>query len=261
MTKELHDLLETNKILFNLSKIKYQVQETEEYSYAACRIVLDFRQRYKILRCIVPKLFLKAKNININITLSMNSLIRENILDLKDGLYRLFLAILEKEKLIQKIKSEDLLLKFSLMDIRETFASNLTINLKLEFDIPIKFKDIENTHNVELREKALRKFGYERYIEEGFKKELIVSVRTHNQTYEAIFDSLAKLDYFHHIVKKTQEECIITLNSGVAFLKVIDSSTGKIYFLKIPPGMMDIQEAKAWTFGLNKDEYKPIVEA
>jgi hypothetical protein len=43
-------------------------------------------------------------------------------------------------------------------------------------------------------------------------------------------------------------------------VKVIDSTTGQVYLIRVPPDMKTVQEAIAWTFNLQPEEYHPIKE-
>lgn len=44
------------------------------------------------------------------------------------------------------------------------------------------------------------------------------------------------------------------------YIKVKDSSTDRIYLLGIPANITDCKTALAWTFGLRKEQYNPLVE-
>jgi hypothetical protein len=45
------------------------------------------------------------------------------------------------------------------------------------------------------------------------------------------------------------------------YLLVADPSTGRDYYLRVPPTVQTAEEAAAWTFGLNADEYDPAQES
>jgi uncharacterized protein DUF6745 len=45
------------------------------------------------------------------------------------------------------------------------------------------------------------------------------------------------------------------------YAHVKDSSTDREYYLRVPPSIKRADEAIAWTFGLNEEEYQPIKEA
>jgi hypothetical protein len=46
----------------------------------------------------------------------------------------------------------------------------------------------------------------------------------------------------------------------IYFAKVVCPSTGRNYFLCVPPGMKTVEEAVAWTFGKRASEYRPSIE-
>jgi len=189
------------------------------------------------------------------------------------------LGILNKRNLAE-ILSEDMSLFSNFLDIRlilgeslslgrdsiisrgfktylERYLQDIETKIKLEMDYPITFGDIEGTENLELREQALRKFGYGNYIREGFEMNKIQYIILGDATFQYPPDFYGSIPrgYFND-----REDKIIILTDGIAFLQVKDSSTGKRYFLKVPPDMCSVQEAKAWTFGLEKDEYDPTIE-
>lgn len=162
----------------------------------------------------------------------------------------------------------------------ERYTQDLETKIKLEMDYPITFGDIEGTKNLELREQALRKFGYKNYIEEGFKKGKIRGIRYDDDVDVSPFPSA--IDHYtiynhnarqlpHQNIKisrpsyRDKHEKLIYFwkNNGIivpAFLQVKDSSSEKVYFIRVPPSMSSVQEAKAWTFGLEKKEYDPEIE-
>ena len=43
-------------------------------------------------------------------------------------------------------------------------------------------------------------------------------------------------------------------------VRVTDPSTGRMYFLRIPPQINNVQEAISWTFNMKPNEYNPIAE-
>ncbi|HET8846324.1 MAG TPA: hypothetical protein VFN35_32985 [Ktedonobacteraceae bacterium] len=44
------------------------------------------------------------------------------------------------------------------------------------------------------------------------------------------------------------------------YVQVSDNSTGRIYYLRVPPSLTHANEAVAWTFGLSEQEYQPEQE-
>ncbi|HEY7414396.1 MAG TPA: hypothetical protein VH593_04330 [Ktedonobacteraceae bacterium] len=45
------------------------------------------------------------------------------------------------------------------------------------------------------------------------------------------------------------------------FVRVRDTSTERVYYLRVPPTFDQADEALAWTFGLERQDYQPIQEA
>jgi len=138
-------------------------------------------------------------------------------------------------------------------------APDIEIRLKLRMNYPIAFEDIEEARNVEIRERALRKFGYENYVKEGFKRGKINYIIIGDKIFQyhnpnSNFNKIPE-GYFNN-----RDDKIIFLSDDITFLQVKDPSSGKIYFLKVPPDMHSVKEAKAWTFGLKKEEYNPEIE-
>jgi len=141
----------------------------------------------------------------------------------------------------------------------ERYLQDIETKIKLEMGYPLTFEDVEETENLELRERVLQKFGYEHYIREGFEKGKINYVIIGDK----IFQYHNPGSNFYKIPEgyfKNRDDKIIFLTEDIAFLQVKDPSSGKIYFLKVPPDMRSVQEAKAWTFGLEKEEYNPEIE-
>lgn len=52
----------------------------------------------------------------------------------------------------------------------------------------------------------------------------------------------------------------ILAKEHLQFAEVTCPSTGRIYFLSVPPDITNVWEAVAWTFGKTQDEYKPKAE-
>lgn len=46
----------------------------------------------------------------------------------------------------------------------------------------------------------------------------------------------------------------------IYFAKVVCPSTGRNYFLCVPPGMSRVEEAVSWTFGKSPEDYRPSIE-
>nr|MDO8110102.1 hypothetical protein [Candidatus Sigynarchaeota archaeon] len=116
------------------------------------------------------------------------------------------------------------------------------IRLELCFSL-IDFSHIKAQHvmairNVELRTRLWKEFGYERLLKEI--RNTIVDIH-----------GSSELILFHR--DRNSEEMV--------FLKVIDSTSGRPYLLRVPSCMRKCSQAVAWTFNLSEDDYKPMVEA
>ncbi|HKK37968.1 MAG TPA: hypothetical protein VJ949_00955, partial [Cryomorphaceae bacterium] len=46
----------------------------------------------------------------------------------------------------------------------------------------------------------------------------------------------------------------------IYFAKVVCPSTGRNYFLCVPPGLSGVEEAVSWTFGKSPGDYRPSIE-
>jgi len=145
---------------------------------------------------------------------------------------------------------------------------DIETKLKLQIGYPIAFEDIEGAQNMEIREQALRKFGYEDYVKEGFERkkiERIIFSDGEGYVFPPPLSYGGPLWSPLHSPREMRPimdngEKIIFFRSDIAFLQVKDSSINKAYFLKVPPDMRSVEEAKAWTFGLDYGEYNPVIE-
>lgn len=104
----------------------------------------------------------------------------------------------------------------------------------------INFKDVINIADIEIRRLVIEKIGWEKLIEIS-KAKLI-----HKDMYGILYE-----------ISMQDEEAI-------RVVKVIDSSTKRIYCLRVPPDINKAILAVGWTFGYNKNgkmrHYKPKKE-
>jgi len=100
----------------------------------------------------------------------------------------------------------------------------------------LRAKEIMNCRNAEIRRALLERFGYEKFLAE------IKGFTIHSDGNSR----LVKIEW------KNEEP--------IKLVKVKDSSTDRFYVLRVPPNVKTCREAVAWTFGLTKEEYKPIKE-
>lgn len=99
----------------------------------------------------------------------------------------------------------------------------------------LRAKDILKCRNAEIRSRLLQQYGYEKLVKEVQGQ--VVS----NDGESRLIDVMAG-------------------NERLRFVKVRDSTTKKVYVLRVPPFVKNCREAIAWTFGLSVEEYNPIKE-
>lgn len=123
---------------------------------------------------------------------------------------------------------------------RQPIESRLRIEtamrIKLAHNRPITALEIIHCTNQELRSRALRTMDLEKFIAET--KATVVD--RHGE------DKLLRIPTVY--------------GEPIMLVHVKDASTPRRYLLQVPPGMQRVREAVAWTFGLDEDEYKPLVE-
>ena len=97
-------------------------------------------------------------------------------------------------------------------------------------------RDMISCENLEIRQVLLRKYGYEKFVNE------LKGIRVHSDK----FGELIKLNW-----KKKEM---------MKFVKVKDASTDRVYIIRVPPNVKTCKEGVAWTFGLREEEYQPQKE-
>jgi hypothetical protein len=103
-------------------------------------------------------------------------------------------------------------------------------------------KEIEETENVELRRVLINVFGCERYLKES-GAELI-----HEDEFGKLYRKLQELD---------EQIVMVAVKNSTPDL----DGSFKTYYMRVPPEMVTAKEAVAWTFGLDRDDYGPLVES
>jgi len=152
--------------------------------------------------------------------------------------YKPFLVI-PREKMIRLVENRTLIKVFP-YNIRgfvikdedlELISNDTIVSVKLLENLEITIEDILKCSNQELKQRALKKFGYERFIQETNPE----------------------------IIDKDGENELLKIEDLV-FVLVKDASTDRKYLLRVPPQMKTVKEAIAWTFGKTPEEYNPIIE-
>jgi hypothetical protein len=111
------------------------------------------------------------------------------------------------------------------------FCGDAQIAVKVAEDIDVTAADILACKNQEIKQTALKRFGYERFVAE------------------------AKMDEIHR-----DGENALLRNGDIVFAYVKDSSTPRRYLLRVPPNMKTVHDAIAWTFNMSPKEYQPLIE-
>lgn len=126
---------------------------------------------------------------------------------------------------------------------------DMQTSVKLEEEVDLTIKDVLDVVNQEIKQKALRGFGYEKFVEATDPKTLHVDGE----------DSLIKISSGK---AGTAERGRTGRNSDadIVFLYVKDASTPRRYLLRVPPNMVRVQQAKAWTFNVREEDYHPNKE-
>lgn len=122
--------------------------------------------------------------------------------------------------------------KDSYSDLKpDEFVVDAQIAVKLEENLAITVDDLLACKNQEIKQTALKRFGYENFVRE------------------------AKMDE----IDRDGEDALLR-KDDIVFAYVKDSSTPRRYLLRVPPTMKTVKQAIAWTFNLSPSEYAPLVE-
>lgn len=111
------------------------------------------------------------------------------------------------------------------------FARDMALCTKLSEGMDVTAQEILDAPNQELKQRALRRFGYERFVAE------------------------VEMEEVH-----CDGEDALLRKGDVVFAYVKDSSTPRRYLLRVPPTSRTVREAIAWTFGMTVHEYRPLAE-
>jgi hypothetical protein len=117
------------------------------------------------------------------------------------------------------------------IDLKET-ANDTIVAVKLLENLDIELNDILQCRNAEIKQKALKKFTYERFVNEA-KPEIIDKDERGQQLFRL---------------------------EDIVLLYLKDYSTDRKYLLRVPPEMKKVKQAIAWTFNKEEEDYNPIIE-
>jgi hypothetical protein len=104
--------------------------------------------------------------------------------------------------------------------------------VKIDNNIPFKPEEMLKIANQELKQKAIKSFGYD---------ELLKSVK-------------------HEKLDSDGENHLLKIDEDLLFASVEDATGDKRYLLRVPPNMQRIKQAIAWTYNMEEGEYNPVKE-
>lgn len=113
----------------------------------------------------------------------------------------------------------------------EDAIKDISLEVKIEGDMPITGQDILNAVNQETKQRGLKKMGYEKFVEEVKPQ----------------------------VIEEDGENSLLQIQD-IVFVYVKDSSTPRRYLLRVPPNTRSVKEGVAWTFGKEIKDYNPIKE-
>lgn len=98
----------------------------------------------------------------------------------------------------------------------------------------LKAREILNCKNTTIRSLLMQRFGFDKFMKEAGTK---------------VIDA-----------NNGRKLLMVPGTAPIVAVEVRDSTTGRNYILSVPPNIKNCEEAVAWTFGLEKEQYKPIKE-
>lgn len=113
----------------------------------------------------------------------------------------------------------------------DDFVADAQIAVKVLEGIEVSAADILACKNQEIKQKALKTFGYERFVAEADMEE----------------------------IDRHGDDALL-VKGDIVFAYVKDGSTPRRYLLRVPPEMKKVRDAVAWTFGMTAKEYNPLIE-
>jgi hypothetical protein len=127
----------------------------------------------------------------------------------------------------------------------------------------ITLKHIQDEQNAEVRRVIVERYGTSRYLLDAGARII------HADTYGTLYRMEQHGDepiVMVKVVNATPEPCakcggLLTTERSVRSCQCGEPSRFKDYFLRVPPDMTNAQEAIAWTFNLEPEEYHPMFES
>ena len=114
----------------------------------------------------------------------------------------------------------------------------------------LTIEQIRGEENAEVRRVMLDRFGWDRYLQ-GSDAELV------DEVHEPPFPGLLDAKLWRCEIPGDEDLCMLdVLNSTVE----ADGERHR-FMIRVPPDMVSAHAAAAWTFGMDADEYLPLVES
>lgn len=104
--------------------------------------------------------------------------------------------------------------------------------VKLKEKIPVSVKDIMEVVDQEVKQNALKAYGYEKFCKDAKAKTLDKDKKG---------NSLLGIE-------------------DIKLVSLKDSSTDRMYLLRVPPTVNTLKAGVAWTFNMAPEDYEPVVE-
>lgn len=108
---------------------------------------------------------------------------------------------------------------------------DIVLCAKLREQMEIALPDVMEANDQELKQRALKEYGYERFVADSDAKTL----------------------------HQDGDNWLLGIGD-MRLLSLKDSSTDRRYLLRVPDHIQRTREGVAWTFGLEENEYRPLVE-
>ena len=100
----------------------------------------------------------------------------------------------------------------------------------------ITVKKIDGEPNTEIRRIMVERYGTERFLKDGGAQDI-------------------SKDACGTLYRREMPD-----DEPLVMVHVLDPSTDREYFLRVPPAIQTAQQAVAWTFEMDENEYQPVVE-
>lgn len=113
----------------------------------------------------------------------------------------------------------------------DSLAKDVTLSAKLKEALPLSLADVLEASDQELKQRALKLYGYERFCADADAK----------------------------VLDDAGENRLLAIGD-IKLLSLKDSSTPRHYLLRVPDTIKSVHEGVAWTFDVPSNLYAPLIE-